>query len=301
MSSWAAAHRLAHMRAVRARDELEVPPGHPVDVYSAIAATGTTIMWRAMPRLLGAYFDDPESDRGVLLNPDLSSAGRRHTAAHELGHDRFGHGTRLDRDDDDHLGSPLAGWPPVEREAEAFAAWFLMPPSLIRAAMAGLGLSTITSPDQVYQLALRLGTPYRTTARHLGHARIVPVSRTTAWLRASPTRIKAALDRIAPKPTSRNHDVWRIDDHAAGDHLVVAPGDRLSIVGAHDIRHGIPPGLIELARGPTANGSPSIVLEAPPAAGHPVQTIDVDAPRPWQFSIEVRPPPSPGWDPLTWD
>jgi hypothetical protein len=32
----------------------------PVDVFSAIATAGLKIMWDGMPRLLGAYLDDPD-------------------------------------------------------------------------------------------------------------------------------------------------------------------------------------------------------------------------------------------------
>lgn len=301
MSSWSAAHRVAHMRAVRARDDLGVRAGHPVDVFSAIAAAGLTIMWKPMPRLLGGYLDDPDSDRGVLLNPDLSPSARRHTAAHELGHDRFGHGTRFDWDDDDHLDARPGGWPPIEREAEAFAAWFLMSPAVIRGAMTRLGLSTVASPAEVYQLSLRLGTPYRTTARHLGLARIVPVSRASGWINARPERLKSALDRAAPPPLTRSHDVWRVDAHADGEHLAVAPGDRVVVVDADVVRPDDSVKLRELARGRTSYGSRAIILEVPSGAGWSAQSIDVGASHSWRFSITVYPAPPSGLDPLTRD
>ena len=96
---------------------------------------------------------------GILINNGLPPAAQRQTAGHELGHHRFQHGTRVDVD----LEAPLdrrTVWTDEEKQAEAFASWFLMPRKAVRTALAHLGLERPKEPEDVYQLSLLLGTPY---------------------------------------------------------------------------------------------------------------------------------------------
>lgn len=316
MSSWAGVQRLSQLMANRAHEELEiVRDRYPVDVYAALDAAEVRILWRATPRLLGMYLCEPGADKGVLLNRDLSQAARRHTAAHELGHDRFGHGSQLDRDVDEYLDTaPAAGWPKVEKEAETFAAWFLMPPPAVRAVLARLGLRTVGSAAHVYQLSLRLGTHYRTTARHLGNLKMIPWQQAAQWSRIPPGRLKASLENPAPPPGTRACDVWSVNAACHEEHLVVSPGDRIVIEFTTEARGGSPAwtGADSAASGVSApswtstiaSSGPSgtgrrVVLDTGGQSTPAVARVDVDDRVPWTFTVELRPAPKPGIDPIT--
>ncbi len=313
MSSWAGAQRLAHLVANRAHDDLGVArERYPVDVYGALDAPEVRIMWRPTPRLLGIYLCEPGAEKGVLLNRELTRAARRHTAAHELGHNRFGHGTHLDREIDEYLDSaPAAGWPKVEKEAETFAAWFLMPPPAVRAALARLGLRTADSAMQVYQLSLRLGTPYRTTARHLGNMRHITHQQAAQWSRVRPERLKASLDKHASPPGSRACDVWLVDPASRDEHLVLSPGDRVAVElaagaradtvagGVTGNRISVPPWMSVVADSAAVSGCRRVVLDTADQVTPAVARVDVDDRVPWSFTVELRPPPALGLDPLT--
>jgi hypothetical protein len=290
---------------VRAHDDLGVPRDQfPVDVYTALSQAQVRIMWRPAARLLGAYLCDPGAERGVLLNCELSASARRHTAAHELGHDRFGHGSQIDREGGEHGeyldAAPAAGWPTAEKEAESFAAWFLMPLPAVHAAMARLGLTGVVTADELYQLSLRLGTHFRTTARHLRNAHLVGPAQSTQWMRARPERLKAALDRGATPPASRARDVWRIDHHSAGEHIVLSPGDRLVIDHGCAPAPTVPAWMTVLAE--VTIDDPlrrRLILQATERDQLEVGRVEIDGPVPWDSTLKLVPKPGPGLDPRT--
>ena len=87
---------------------------------------------RPLPGFEGGLFKDPEGNRGwaILYNSDIRSPGRiNFTLAHEFGHylvhrSRYPEGIQCTQTD-------MAGWDAeyqrIEREANEFAAWLLMP------------------------------------------------------------------------------------------------------------------------------------------------------------------------------
>lgn len=247
MSTWLKAHQLANLAAAQAHGDLGVDPERfPVDVYGAIGEADVMLIWRPLPRLFGVYLDEPDSRPGIVLSNGLSHAAQRQTAAHEFGHHVLGHGTRTDVDLD-ALTERRTNWPDVEKAAEAFASWFLMPRRAMLAAMGHLGLERLTEPADVYRLSLLLGTPYRSTLRHLPNVRLASRALTRGWMNVAPGRIKAGLDP-APVPTSRAHDVWAIGHAMAGMAITVRPGDRLVVELTHsEERVEVSTDLVELA------------------------------------------------------
>lgn len=132
----------------------------------------------------------------------------RHTLAHELGHHRLGHGTSIDHDAHS-TGRWGEGWPQHEKEAEAFASWFLMPLPAVLTALARCGIARPACPADVYRMARWLGTPYATTVRHLVRLKMIDKATERLWLKHSPGVLKAEL--------------------AAG--LAVAPGCHVHLLG----------------------------------------------------------------------
>lgn len=233
MSTWTEAHRLANLAAAQAHGDLGIDPAiFPVDVYGAIGDADVMLIWRPLPRLFGMYLDEPGSRPGVILNSELDPAAQRQTAAHELGHHVLGHGTRADVDLESLL-ERRSGWPDVEKAAEAFASWFLMPRRAIAAAMEHLDLDRLDQPMDVYRLSLLLGTSYRTTVRHLPNLRLATQEQTRSWISFPPSRIKTALDPATEAPDSRSHDVWIVNRATAGLTLTVRVGDRVVIELQH--------------------------------------------------------------------
>jgi hypothetical protein len=285
--SWATAHRVAHIAAVYAHHDLGMAPGQfPVPVETAITAAGLPLLWRPLGQLFGIYLQVQER-RGILVNEQLTRSGRRHTAAHELGHHRFRHALNPGTPcavDTGQGPAPDYRWTPTERTAEAFADWFLMPAKAVSAALAELGLDQPEGPADVYQLSLLLGTSYRATVRHLVSLRLASPTEGRAWAADSPGVLKRQL-LVAPLPTTRDVDVWLIPDAPISDRQVerhLSPGDRVVLPG----RLLMDTGGLPVA----ANGPDRVVLVAPAYGTHPLQLIATDG-RPTEVRLVVEPRP----------
>lgn len=248
MSTWAQAHRIANLAAAQAHGDFGIDTNRfPVDVYRAIDDASVVLMRRPLPRLFGMYFDEPDSRPGILLNNQLDHGSQRHTAAHELGHHVLGHGTRADLDLDP-LTDRRAGWTEVEKTAEAFASWFLMPRRAVLAALSQLGRERVEEPADVYLLSLLLGTPYRATVRHLPNLRLASRERAQGWFTVPPNRIKAGLDPAVDVPPSREPNVWVINQGFIDTTITMYTGDRLVVELDDSADHiGSPPGLRRLS------------------------------------------------------
>jgi Zn-dependent peptidase ImmA (M78 family) len=229
--TWRLAHRIASIAAVQAHEELSIDTARaPIDVAAAIGRAGVELMYQPLPALFGAYLAD-SCVAGILVNSRMSRAVRRQTAAHELGHHRLGHGTVYDAGASDDTSASLpgaAGAPAVERTAEAFAAWFLMPRRAVRTVLSALGYAPPLSAAQVYQIALRLGTSYATTARHLVSLRLATAEQCRGWVAVPPGRIKRQLAGEMLDGTA-GVDVW--DLTPAPGTIVASPGDVLVVAG----------------------------------------------------------------------
>ncbi|MBN6040067.1 ImmA/IrrE family metallo-endopeptidase [Amycolatopsis sp. 195334CR] len=186
-------------------------------------------------RLFGIYFP-PGADRpgGIWINAAMSPVTQRHTVAHELGHHAFAHGLSCDTTIASLSGS-LATSTLTESLAEAFAAWALMPRAALVRALATLSVvPEHVRPEDVYRVALLLGTTYKGTARQLGVARIIGTGQAAALSRAVPGKIKRTLDDPAAPPRRAETDVWRIDLMAAARELTLHHGDRILLPATAD-------------------------------------------------------------------
>ncbi|MFI7126846.1 ImmA/IrrE family metallo-endopeptidase [Nonomuraea sp. NPDC050153] len=230
--NWNIAHRIASIAAVQAHRDLGVDRHEYVDVYAALREAGVIGMARRMPRLFGMYASPQDDGPAVLLNASLDIIAQRHTAAHELGHHRLRHGTAYDKELDrsSHWGDGT--WPDEEKLAEAFAAWFLMPPPALHSALGRIGVGRPRQPEHAYQVARWLGTSYAGTVHHLHRLRLLTREQKALWLKMKPAAIKATLaDGAVPSKahvhvidTAAHNTTVRVD---VGDLVVLRiPGAR---------------------------------------------------------------------------
>ncbi|MEU2283040.1 ImmA/IrrE family metallo-endopeptidase [Streptomyces sp. NPDC013178] len=191
--NWDVAHKVAAMEAVKAHRDLAVDRNGYVDVYGALMRADVVGMARPMPRLFGVYAAPRDNGPAVLLNANLDIVAQRHTAAHELGHHRAGHGTSLDEELDRTRTWGDGSWPDEEKVAEAFAAWFLMPLPAVQTALAQIGVRRPLVPEHAYRIGRILGASYAGTVNHLHRLRLLSRAQKTEWLRVKPASIKADL------------------------------------------------------------------------------------------------------------
>lgn len=228
---WADAHRIAMIEATHAHHELHLDVSTPIDVFDAIRRQRLLLAFEYFPRLSGVYVADPVAP-GIAVSAQHGLARQRYTAAHELAHHRFGHGTTVDPEID-----PLSSWgsahsqlSDAEKLAEAFAAWFLMPRRLVASTLNTLGLTAPTTPAHVYQLSLRLGTSYRATVRHLPNLKLASQMQARQWLTVAPRSLKQQL--LPDVDLDFRRDVWHLSTADGGHRYWVRPGDRLLVTVA---------------------------------------------------------------------
>lgn len=175
--------------AEEARAAIDVDPFGPADPFGAAETLGLRVNLTATS-MEGFYF---KGNPPNILISSLRPVGRRaFTCAHEIGHHWFDHGSTIDQlQEDDREESNK----PDEVLANAFAAFFLMPTVVVRAAFAARGWSmTKPSPVQIFTVACELGVGYMTLLNHLSYTlrEIVPATRDELrkW---TPQRIRKLL------------------------------------------------------------------------------------------------------------
>lgn len=292
--NWDVAHKVAAMEAVKAHRDLDVDRDGYVDVYGALLRADVAGIARPMPRLFGVYFAPRDNGPGILLNASLDIVAQRHTAAHELGHHRAGHGTALDEELDRSRMWGDGSWPDEEKVAEAFAAWFLMPPPAVQTALAQIGVRRPLVPEHAYRIARILGTSYAGTVNHLHRLRMLSPAQKTAWLKVKPASVKAEL---AGSTVSGKAHVHLINTGAHGTTVRVDAGDLLILGNTGARFESLPPALqvpenawgqLSLGEAPAAiaaevtdafTGTASATVHVSGAAGLLEFTLERQAPR----------------------
>jgi hypothetical protein len=289
---WDVAHRVASIAAVHAHRDCGIDRSGYVDVFTAIEMASIDCMAQPLPRLLGMYVAPGDGGPAILVNSGQDEIGIRHSAAHELGHHALGHTSRWDEDPFARWGDGT--WPDDEKTAEAFAAWFLMPPAAVRTAMRLAGVQAPRSGGDVYQIARWLGTSYAGTVRHLVNVRLAQPQQANAWSRIPPASLRRIAQGTAGDPPGH---VWVLQSCADGATAHVATGDRLHLVLPAPVQIAALEG-VTLLRGPDESllpdtcGSPSgLLLQVTGELTVPtVLTAHLgDAAKPWHVTLVAAP------------
>jgi Zn-dependent peptidase ImmA (M78 family) len=158
--------RQALRASIRLRIELDVPPTAALCVFDAAEKLEIELRYVDVPSMEGMYLKNSEPHlRPIILVSALRPAGRQATtAAHELGHHVFGHGTRIDQymaDSDENSVTPSGN--EEEMLANSFAGFFLMPKAAVEHGFKVRGYvpGSVTA-QQVYEVAGWLGVGYGT-------------------------------------------------------------------------------------------------------------------------------------------
>lgn len=232
MTTWPEAHRLAIAGATRLLNKHGLSPVDRVPVLDLADREQVVVKFAPLPHIAGAYVKEADSLPGIVVNNRLPMAKQRYTLGHELGHHVFDHATSLDSEID--FFDPAAkqtAVPDHEKVAEAFAAWLLMPRSLIQASIERLGVRVLSNCTDVYRLSLLAGASYRATCVHLLSLKLISQPQAAALLRVQPKLIKRRLLDGTGLSVGAS-DVVVVGPSDDGRTLHVASGDVLLVGGA---------------------------------------------------------------------
>ena len=313
--SWRNIHLQAAAGAARAHVALGIDTAHRVDPFAALISSGILLMARPLDGAAGLYVPAQDNDpAGVLLNVRHPLSKLRYTAAHELAHHiRDAHTAVVDIETE-WLGRTDAAASDRERFAEAFAAWFLMPPGLIRASAARLGLTSGTwDATATYRLAVDMGTSYLATANHLADAKFITRTAARALARIAPRSIKQAIG-ASDDLANPWQDVWLVNKQSTPDRIAPQPGDAMVLeveaappTGFVWMPSSVPDGIHLARRSFQAHGNSAIggggTYEFVFTVGRSTSgDLRLELKRPWepqarqalQFHVATVSPPAPG-------
>jgi hypothetical protein len=198
-----------------------------IDVFDAITDLQIPLVFEALDELLGACVRVNSAAVGILVTTRRDLHMQRFTAAHELGHFVLGHEGSLDREV--RMPGHTSGRDIQEVEADAFAAEFLMPKWLVKAAAqrrTWWGEEPLRDPEVVYQLSLRLAASYEATcwglASHTFIERDVAQHLVGNGKRLKDIKTRALKGVPLEDPWA---DVWRLGPGDDGAVLDAGPND----------------------------------------------------------------------------
>lgn len=194
--------------------------GGGIDVFGIYRTIDLPLLVRPLQGLLGAYLEAPIP--GILVTSQRRLNIQRFTAAHELGHFSLHH--RPSFDDARILrrmfGNGNLAYDFQEMEADAFAVELMLPRWLIHWHMIRQGwtVDDLQQPNNVYQLALRIGASYEATCRTLVRHHLIAADLVRVLLKTQPRALKIALLQ-AYRPQDYRGDVWLLTERDAGTRL----------------------------------------------------------------------------------
>jgi len=174
--------------ALRVRTRLGFGLDVPVCPFDVASRVGLQIRYMSVPSLEGMYSPGPPAL--IIIGTERPPGRRNFTAAHEIGHHVFGHGDRIDEENDDPDGR-------AEEEvvADRFAGALLMPKLCVNRSFGVRQVRPASaSAAQVYLVSKELGVGYTTLIGQLQTVlRLIPGSRATALSRVRPATIREEL------------------------------------------------------------------------------------------------------------
>lgn len=197
--------------------------GNRVDVFDATLHQGSTLLFRNLNKIIGAYLNE-NGTPGIIITTQRPLSVQRFTGAHELGHFFMGHDPSIDGDEILGSSSELAT---VEVQANAFAAEFLAPKWLVmhHGRRQGWNADSIKTPIVVYQLSLRLGLSYEATCHSLSTHEIVTPVTAESLLAVAPKKIKRQILPKSYEPVNWFPDVWLLTEKDRGARIEGQPDD----------------------------------------------------------------------------
>ena len=218
--------------ALKLRMQLNIAANASLCCFDAAESLEVELRFVDVPSMEGMYVkNDAAHNKPIILVSALRPAGRQATtAAHELGHHVFGHGTRIDQyiaDSDENNNSSADT--EEERLANAFASFFLMPKPAVEHGFRVRGyVADSPTARQVYTVSGWLGVGYGTLIHHMRSGLgLLSQEKAKGLLLIQPKRIRQdILGKVSPT------DCFLVDEAWTGRPLDLQLGDVALVKGS---------------------------------------------------------------------
>jgi hypothetical protein len=199
-----------------------IPLDAPCDVYELIVRQAIELRFMEVKSLEGLYLVDGTAAQ-INVCAYRPAGLQRFTAAHELGHHVFGHGSSFDPDLD--YKERFSSFGPQERLADMFSRFLLMPLRAVHAGFSHLGATTSNpSPAEVFKVASWLGVGYTSLLHQMRWSlRILAQAEFDLLIKEKPQNIKQGLTPSISK--CGRTELWPVHSSWAGTHIHAEIGD----------------------------------------------------------------------------
>ena len=209
----------AIFEAAKTLERIKADQSEAIDIFKIIQNEGVWLMFQPMKNLYGFYLKQGET-AGIQINSQHPTKLQRYTAAHEFGHHVLRHLNSVD--DEALIARGYASKDLKEVAADAFAAHFLMPPTLVSVLLQKLGLLRISrslTAKELYRMSLEMGVNYSAAVNHLANLKHISREEADLLRKMSPKEIK---EQIVFQPLENSRaEIWELDksDHGKTLHL----------------------------------------------------------------------------------
>ena len=193
-------------KALEVRRKLNLDLKSPVCIYDVCKELGLTVQFVDLFGIEGMYLN--EDGRKTILVSSLRPIPRKnYTCGHELGHDLFGHGYKVDELEETTRKNQRD---PQEFLVDCFAGFLLMPKIAVLNAFTLRGwMPATTTPQQVFTVACSFGVGYNTLIEHMTYTlQLITEAKAKELKKSNPKTVRQELLGESSNPLMIADEQW---------------------------------------------------------------------------------------------
>lgn len=193
-------------KALEVRRKLNLDLKSPVCIYDVCKELGLTVQFVPLFGIEGMYLNEDGGKR-ILVSSLRPLPRKTYTCGHELGHDLFGHGSKVDELEEAMRRNQRD---PQEFLVDCFAGFLLMPKIAVLNAFTLRGwMPATTTPQQVFTVACSFGVGYNTLIEHMTYTlQIITEAKAKELKKSNPKTVRQELLGESSNPLMIADEQW---------------------------------------------------------------------------------------------
>jgi Zn-dependent peptidase ImmA (M78 family) len=181
----------AQFKALEVRRELKLDLKAPICIYDVCEQRGLTVQFVPLNGIEGMYLNEG-GVRRILVSALRPLPRKNYTCGHELGHDLFAHGFKVD-ELQEFVQKNI--WDPQEFLVDCFAGFLLMPKiGILNAFTSRNWRPTTANPQQIFAVACSFGVGYSTLIEHMTYTlRLITEEKARELKKSNPKTVRQEL------------------------------------------------------------------------------------------------------------
>jgi len=193
-------------KALEVRRKLNLDLKSPVCIYDVCKELGLTVQFVPFSGIEGMYLNEDRGKR-ILVSSLRPLPRKNYTCGHELGHDLFGHGSKVDELEETTRRNQRD---PQEFLVDCFAGFLLMPKIAVLNAFTLRGwIPATTTPQQVFTVACSFGVGYNTLIEHMTYTlQLITEAKAKELKKSNPKTVRQELLGESSSPLMIADEQW---------------------------------------------------------------------------------------------